>query len=114
MNASALRCLLAAAAISVAPWAWAEPLAESCQLPGSDVETLVNRSALLAEYERLPHSCLQEIFRACTLASNEGLLDFSSAAVCSFGYEAWLKQGFGGNFRALLAWWRAQEAGAPQ
>jgi hypothetical protein len=115
MDAKALRCLLAAATLAAAaPLVRAEPGVESCEIPRPDLEPLANRAALLAEYERLPHACLQAIFTDCSTAASHTMLDFGSAAVCSLGYEAWLKQRFGGNFRALLAWWRAQRSDAPQ
>ena len=41
-------------------------------------------------------------------ASSKSFLDFGSAAVCSFAYEALLSQRFHGDFRELMGWWRAQ------
>lgn len=114
MRATALRCLVvAAAAVASFPLAAAEGAATSCELPAADIDPLVDRAGMLAHYEQLPPSCLREIVSACTTAANQALLDLGSAAVCSFGYEALLKQGFGGNFRALLAWWHSQRE-APQ
>lgn len=109
MRATALRGLLAAAAVVTALSAdAAEREVLSCELPAAGVDPLTDRAGILAQYERLPRSCLDEIFVACTAASSQSLLDPGSAAVCSFGYEALLRQGFAGNFRALLAWWRSQ------
>ena len=114
MNARALRCLwiAAAAALSLPGLAETAPReqAQACQLPGAGADPLADRAGLLAQYEQLPQSCLQELFRACTDASSRSLLDFGSAASCSFGYEALLKQGFGGNFHALIAWWQGERA----
>ena len=110
MQARALRCLVAAAMVLATPPAAAEPADSECQLPATELDPLANRAVILAAYEGLPQSCLQEIFTACSSAASQTLLDFASAAVCSFGYEALLKQGFGGNFRALLAWWSSQRA----
>ena len=108
MHARALRCLLAAAALSALWPAHAEPAAQ-CQLPAAPSDALPDRAGLLAQYERLPPACLQEIFRGCSEAASHGVLDFSTAAVCSFGYEALLRQQFGGDFPALMAWWRPQQ-----
>lgn len=109
MEARDLRCVLAAAALAAAmPPLGADSAAPSCDLPATGTHPLEDRAGILAEYERLPHACLDEIFSACSLAANESLLDFQSAAICSFGYEALLEQRFGGNFRALLAWWLSQ------
>ena len=114
MDARALRTLLLAAAVSIALPVASETVALSCELPASDVDPLTDRAGILARYERLPRACLHEIFVACSAAAGEALLDFGSAAVCSFGYEALLRQGFGGNFPALMAWWRTQRSGAPR
>jgi hypothetical protein len=116
MDARALRCLLvaAAAAVSLPPPAGAETQPQQCQLPGAGADPLADRAGLLAQYERLPQSCLQELFRACTDASSRRLMDFGSAASCSFGYEALLKRGFGGSFHALMAWWNGERGTAVQ
>ena len=101
--------LVAAVAIGASSTPAAAQAADSdCHLPASEVDPLADRAGILAAYEGLPQSCLQEIFTACSSASSQTLMDFHSAAVCSFGYEALLKQGFGGNFRALLTWWSSQ------
>jgi hypothetical protein len=113
MDARALRCLLAAAAVTASVPAAAE-VPPPCELPASETDPLSDRAGILAQYERLPQACLREIFSACSAAASHTLLDFGSAAVCSFGYEALLKQGFGGNFRALMAWWAAQRGQALQ
>jgi hypothetical protein len=115
MDARALRCLaIAAAAVTATLPVHAEVPPALCELPASDVDPLTDRAGILAQYERLPQPCLRAIFHACSTASSETLLDFGSAAVCSFGYEALLKQAFGGNFRALMAWWHTQRAPAVQ
>ena len=114
MDARALRCLAAAAVVMASLPALAESPAPACELPASESDPLADRAGILAQYERLPQACLREIFSACSTAASTSLLDFSSAAVCSFGYEALLKQGFGGNFRALMAWWQAQRGQALQ
>ena len=119
MDASALRRAAAALALAaVAPLASAEMAATSAipaacgELPGAGQDPLSDRAGILAEYKRLPHACLQEIFSTCATAANQSLLDLGSAAVCSFGYEALLSQGFNGNFRELMAWWRTQKTRA--
>ena len=50
------------------------------------------------------------IFRACNDASKQAMLDFGSAATCSFGYEALLSRHFDGDFGRLLAWWNSERA----
>lgn len=112
MHAHASRWLLAIAVMAIAAPALAQPQARSCELPTSTTDPLLDRAGLLAQYERLPHACLRELFTECNRASRNGILDFGSAAACSFGYEALLSQHFGGDFRALLAWWSAQQQAA--
>lgn len=111
MPATLLHYLLAAAAAGALPPARADP-PPSCELPASGENVLGDRAGQLERYERLPQSCLREIFSACSQASSRTLLDFASAAACSFGYEALLKKGFGGNFHALIAWWQSQKDAA--
>ena len=108
MDAQALRGLLVAAAILAGGPAGAEPSPSSCQLPSAGGDPLADRAGLLAQYERLPPSCLRALFSACSQASSRTLLDFGRAAACSLGYEALLSQSFGGSFPALMAWWRSQ------
>jgi len=113
MHATALLGLLAAATVlaslPAAAAATVETEPPACELPAAGVDPLADRAGILAQYERLPRPCLDEIFVACTAAAGQTLLDFGSAAVCSFGYEALLRQGFGGNFRALMAWWLSRQ-----
>ncbi len=106
MDARALPFLVAAAMLAASPAANAATGA--CELPAQEADVLAERDTLLQRYERLPQHCLQAIFRECTAASAQSLLDFGSAAVCSLGYEALLKNGFNGNFHALIAWWRSE------
>jgi hypothetical protein len=108
-----LRCLLAAIAIGAACCASAQrPEPGRCEIPTSEAGPLADREGLLARFEQLPQSCLREIVNTCTRAASRTLLDFGSAATCSFGYEALLRQGFGGDFSALMAWWQSQASDA--
>lgn len=110
MDARVLRCLAAAAALFATLPAAAEAPPPGCELPASQADPLSDRAGILAQYERLPQACLRALFVACSTAASRTLLDFGSAAACSMGYEALLKQGFGGNFRALMAWWNTQRS----
>jgi hypothetical protein len=113
MPSHALRLLVATAVLAAAS-AGADPLPDPCPLPGDSAHPLADRAGLLAQYERLPHACLQELVRACTEVSNRALMDFGTASACSFGYEALLSQRFGGNFQALMAWWNSERRPALQ
>lgn len=114
MDAKALRRALVAAAISgsamAQPFAVGSDTTLECEIPGEGVDPLADRAGLLAQYERVPHACLQAVFAACNSASSKALLDFGSAATCSLAYEALLSQRFNGSFRELMAWWRTQQS----
>ncbi len=64
------------------------------------------REAAIAAHAQVPPACLRALVRTCNEAAAEAFLDAGSAAVCSIRYEALLRHGFGGDFSALLAWWR--------
>jgi hypothetical protein len=112
MHARVLRCLLAAAAAMATLEAVPSEtgVAPRCEWPATDGHPMADRAGTLARYQRLPRACLQDLFAACSQATSRTLLDPGSAAVCSYGYEALLQQGFDGSFPALLAWWRSQRA----
>ena len=114
MDARALRRVVTAAAMAAAPMVHAGTDAAACPLPTDVANPLADRAGLLAQYERVPHACLQDLFMACSEASRKSFLDFGSAAVCSFTYEALLSQRFHGDFRALMGWWRTQRSGPAQ
>jgi hypothetical protein len=103
---------VAAACMAAAPAAQATDTA-NCNLP-QGMDPLAARQELLAEFERMPRQCLEGLFRECTSASSQGFLDLGAAAVCSFSYEALLRQGFGGSFQALMAWWRSEKQASLQ
>ena len=107
MKNLSLRTLLLAAVLGAAHPAFAQA-PEKCEPPQTESIPLGQREAMLKQYEQLPHSCLRAIVQLCTEASRTMLLDQGTAAACSFGYEALLSQGFGGDFHALLAWWRSE------
>ncbi|HEU4701270.1 MAG TPA: hypothetical protein VFS37_02220 [Conexibacter sp.] len=53
---------------------------------------------------------LKRVYLECDRLANVRLLAFGEAAVCSQVTERLLKSGFGGDFDAMLAWWRAEKA----
>ena len=115
MDARTLRGALAVAVLAAgAAAAHADDEASACPLPGAHADPMADRAGLLAQYQRMPPACLQEVFATCNAASSQSLLDFGSAANCSLAYEAFLHQRFNGDFRELMAWWRSQQAQAPR
>lgn len=79
-----------------------------CQVDASHLNLFRDRKAIIARYEQLPDRCLKTLFSDCSSAARQTMLDGSTAAVCSIGYEALLRRSFGGDFEGLLAWWRAE------
>jgi hypothetical protein len=114
MHAHALRALLVTATVLAAWPAGADPQPQPCRLPSPEANPLADRADLLAQYERLPRPCLRALFTACSQAAGQGVLDFGSAAACSFDYEALLSQDFDGSFPAFMAWWQSQQAPSRQ
>jgi hypothetical protein len=71
-----------------------------------DLSAWRERDQLRAHFELLPERDLERQFLRCSRESSERLLGFGEAAVCSIGFEALKKRKFGGDFEAMLAWWR--------
>lgn len=53
---------------------------------------------------------LMRAYLECDRLAAARLLAFAEAAACSQVAEHLLKSGFGGDFNALLAWWRSEKA----
>lgn len=100
------------AAACMSGYAQAEGDAQ-CRAPVPHDRPLANRSETIASMERLPESCLQAILVACNDGANRTILDLGSAAMCSMGYEALLRKGFGGSFPAMLMWWERTKPEQP-
>jgi hypothetical protein len=65
-------------------------------------------SRLVAALRELPEKNLKALYLQCARASTQGSIGSNDIALCSIGYEILLKRTFGGDFFALLAWWRSQ------
>ncbi len=76
--------------------------------PPPQLSSWADREEVIRQHGELPASCLKALLRECTQASEQAMLDGDQAITCSIRYEALLRHGFGGNFDALLAWWRAE------
>ena len=70
-----------------------------------------DRAGSLRRHGQLPPACLRALVRQCGREADQQFLDASRAALCSVRYEALLHHGFGGDFHALVAWWRGREEG---
>lgn len=89
----------------------AEPGASSCVAAMSGIRTFGDRARTLVRFEQLPRQCHQALFLRCSRDAGERLLGPGDAAGCSIAYEALLRHEFGGDFNALLAWWRIHRNG---
>lgn len=67
-----------------------------------------DRSGTEGPFEQVPPDCLKAFFLHCSRVAEQRVLPLAEAAVCSVGYEVLLKREFGGDFDALLAWWRVR------
>jgi hypothetical protein len=106
MNASARVWLFALCAAAAASYASAE--GARCPDPAALGDPITDLKGTLGRYRQVPQHCLEAMFMRCAGEANTHLMDLGEAAVCSVGYEALLDRAFGGNFQALLAWWRSQ------
>jgi hypothetical protein len=104
-----LTCCLLAWTAAAWPLPAAAQAGPTCELPAQTGEPMANRSERIAQFEGLGEQCLKELSVACTDAAGRNLLDTSSAFTCSIGHEALLRRGFGGDFQAMLAWWRQRQ-----
>lgn len=108
MKAIALRWLLAIAGLAASMPAGAQSPAGPCEVQAFEDHAFVDRLGTLSRFEQLPAQCLKVLFMRCSEEAGSHVLDLSSAAVCSIGYEAMLRTIFAGDFQALMAWWRIQ------
>lgn len=108
IHSSAVRAAIACVAIAAAWPTVAQAQAADCRVPALPAHPLAARSASISWFEQMPESCLKVMFMECAAATREHILDLGSATFCSVGYEALLKRGFGGDFHALMGWWRSQ------
>ena len=114
MNHRLLRCAVAcAAAINGLPASAQTESGNACRAPAYDGPPLMHRQDRIARYEGLGEQCLKRLVVECNAAASRQLLDAGSAFGCSLGYEALLRKGFGGDFQALLTWWRTRPDAAP-
>ena len=113
MQGMGWRRVLAASALCGCAWA-----AQAGEAPGAQCEAptahgsimFPDREETISSMEEMPENCLKTLVVLCGRSANQGLLDLGSAAMCSMGYEALLRKGFGGSFHAMMAWWRGARA----
>lgn len=107
------KCIAAAAfcaAVTAVP-AQEAPAHAGCEAPTAQGSVLFpDRAGTISSMEAMPESCLKRLVVACSRSAGTQLLDLGSAAMCSMGYEALLRKGFGGSFPAMMAWWRGERA----
>ena len=121
MRQQAMGFMVGLALAGAAVAGWASPVVENrmagpsaisaCQVPeaAGDSDPIGDREEVSQLYESMPQHCLKAIVIVCSQAAGTGLLDLGHAAACSIGYEALLKRGFAGDFKALMAWWQRQQ-----
>ena len=65
-----------------------------------------DREQWVARAERVAEAELKATYLRCARESSRRLLGFDEAALCTIVGEALKARSFGGDFNALLAWWR--------
>ena len=78
-----------------------------------DLSTWRDSDQLRAHLEQVPERDLERLFLRCSRESSERFMGFGEAALCSIGFEALKKRKFGGDFNAMLAWWRLHRDETP-
>ncbi len=99
MNAHHLTLAVYAFALTVCPPALAQTSTQA-----TATERVIARPS---EADAL--AALERNFWLCERASQRTLLDSGTAAHCSIVYETLKARRFGGDFKALLAWWQANK-----
>ena len=56
--------------------------------------------------EKIPDTTLKAIYLSCTRVSSQRLLSQDEAFYCSSTADILMRRSFGGDFNALVAWWR--------
>ena len=60
----------------------------------------------VAYLEQLPEPALKTMYLRCARVSSERLLSLAEAIKCSTAADVLKRRSFGGDFEAMLAWWR--------
>ena len=81
-------------------------ISTSCRVAMSSIQIHSERTHVETKFAQLSNTCLKELYLWCSRESSQRLLGFSEAIWCSFGHETLLKGEFGGDFNALMDWWR--------
>ena len=77
----------------------------------AQVAWLGERDRHFVAFERQPLADVERLYLQCARESEQRLLGPGEAAVCSIAGEVLLKRRFGGDFNALLAWWKVHRTG---
>ena len=56
--------------------------------------------------EKLPETALKTMYLGCARVSSKRLLSLDEAVQCSAAADVLKDRSFGGDFNAMLAWWR--------
>lgn len=78
----------------------------SAAAPAQTLSQPSDSKALLAHFENVSEGDLKTQYLLCARASSQRLLSLGEAIGCSTTGEVLKARSFGGDFNALLAWWR--------
>ncbi len=74
----------------------------------AEVHPLSPRDPVSARFERLSDAQLKALFLRCSREATQRLLGLAEGALCSSAGDVLKERIFGGDFNALLAWWRTR------
>lgn len=74
--------------------------------PAPELTAFAQRDQVVARIERLSELQLKAVVLRCSRESSERLMGFGEAVPCIVAWDALKARSFGGDFNALLAWWR--------
>lgn len=67
---------------------------------------------VMAHMERLSEAALKSLYLRCADESSRRVLSLHEAIECSIAADVLKERGFGGDFDAMLAWWRRHRDGS--
>jgi hypothetical protein len=84
-------------------------MATTKTLPGMAVVVGIVLASTAVAAQDMRIEALERTFWRCDHAATQGLLDAGAAMDCSVATEALKVRKFGGDFGAMLAWWRERK-----
>jgi hypothetical protein len=98
------RCRCIAAALLISSAALSPPMSAAPPFPDA--------RHVMTHMERLPEDQLKSFYLRCDRESSQRLLSVQEAVECSIAADVLKERSFGGDFEAMLTWWRRHRDGS--